>query len=64
MGSRIRVVKVRETYGRGRSGVEVITEDGSSGVGVVLGGGSMGDYEALFPTDGGDRYGGRALGSW
>jgi enolase len=61
MGSRIRVVKARETYGRGRPGVEaeVITEDGSSGLGVVLGGGSMGNYEALFLTDGGDRYGGK-----
>ena len=64
MSSKIKNIYAREVISqRGHPGIEttVTTEDGSSGVGMVNAGISVGEHETFFIHDGGKRYGGLGL---
>ncbi|MGD0329708.1 MAG: enolase C-terminal domain-like protein [Nitrososphaeria archaeon] len=64
MSSKIKIIFAREIMSiRGHPGIEttVVTEDGSSGTGIVQAGVSVGEHEVFFIHDGGKRYNGLGL---
>lgn len=64
MSSKIKAVWAREITSRDAfPAVEstVLTEDGSKGIAVAAAGSSVGEYEARFVYDGGERYHGRGV---